>query len=151
MTPISIRLASSADDIAMIAPLFDAYRVFYRQSSDLEASRRFLLERWRQRETVLFFAVTGGDVAGFVHLFPSFASDRMRRLWILNDLFVASSFRRSGVAKLLMQRAEQHARDTGAVGLTLSTAVNNVSAQQLYRSQLYRKDEQFFVFNRYFE
>lgn len=151
MTPISIRLASSADDIAMVAPLFDAYRVFYRQPSDLDASQRFLLERWRQRETVLFFAVAGGNAAGFVHLFPSFVSDRMRRLWILNDLFVAAPFRRAGVAKALMQRAEQHARDTGAVGLTLSTAVNNVSAQQLYRLQLYEKDEAFFVFNRSFE
>ncbi len=75
----------------------------------------------------------------------------MRRLWILNDLFVDSAFRRTGVAKVLMQRAEQRARDTGAAGLTLSTAVDNVSAQQLYQSQLYVKDREFVVFNRYFE
>ena len=103
---MEIRLASDLADIEAVAPLFDAYRVFYKQPSNLDASYSFLAERWKLRESVLYFACAFGTPVGFVHLFPSFASDRMARLWILNDLFVDPRNRRQAIARDLMQRAE---------------------------------------------
>ncbi|HTV74409.1 MAG TPA: GNAT family N-acetyltransferase [Candidatus Acidoferrales bacterium] len=147
---VQIRLAESLEDVARVAPLFDAYRVFYRQPSDLAASYAFLAERWQRRETVLFFATVEDANAGFVQLFPSFSSVSIGVFWILNDLFVDSRYRKHGIGGRLMQRAEQHAHETGAIGLTLSTAVDNFTAQALYRSQGYVRDEEFLVFNRYF-
>ena len=149
--PLEVRLAESIDDIRAVAPLFDAYRVFYRAPSDAKRANDFLSERWRLRESVLFIAYDGAAPVGFVHLYPLFASVEMRRLWLLNDLFVAPGARQSGVGRLLMQRAEQHARETGAAGLTLSTALDNARAQALYESEGYKRDTHFYVYNKMFE
>lgn len=146
-----IRQAESLDDIRAVAPLFDAYRVFYKAPSDPQRAYEFLAERWRLRESVLFVAFDGTAPVGFVHLYPLFLSVSMRRFWLLNDLFVISAARRTGAGRLLMRRAEQHARETGAAGLTLSTAADNATAQALYVSEGYERDERFFVFNKMFE
>jgi len=149
--PLEVRLAESIDDVRAVAPLFDSYRVFYRAQSDAQRAYDFLFERWRLRESVLFIAYDGAAPVGFVHLYPLFSSVEMRRLWLLNDLFVAPGARKSGVGRLLMQRAEQHARETGAAGLTLSTALDNARAQALYESEDYKRDARFCVYNKTFE
>jgi ribosomal protein S18 acetylase RimI-like enzyme len=145
---MQIRLAESADDVRRIAPLFDAYRRFYGAQPDPERALAFLLERWRLRESVLFAAFEGEMAAGFVHLYPLFLSVEMRRFWLLNDLYVNPDVRRGGVGRALMRRAEQHARETAAAGLTLSTAVDNATAQGLYESESYVRDVKFLVYNR---
>jgi GNAT superfamily N-acetyltransferase len=142
--------ATSEAHIRLIAPLFDQYRVFYKQTPDIEASYRFLRERWIARESVLFLALDeGGEPVGFVHLYPFFLS--MRRFWVLNDLYVTPPARRKGTARALMRRAAQHASETGSAGLTLSTAIDNVHAQALYESEGYVRDTRFFSYNRFFE
>jgi GNAT superfamily N-acetyltransferase len=145
---MEIRMAESAGDIRRVAPLFDAYRRFYGANSDPEGALAFLLERWRLRESVLFAAFDAEAPAGFIHLYPLFLSVEMRRFWLLNDLYVSPDARRGGVGRALMRRAEQHARETNAAGLTLSTAIDNVTAQGLYESESYVRDIKFFVYNR---
>jgi GNAT superfamily N-acetyltransferase len=136
--------------IRLAAPLFDQYRVFYGQTSDIEASYRFLRERWIARESVLLLAIEeGGEGSGFVQLFPVFLSGQMRRLWVLNDLYVKPDARRKGTARALMRRAEQHALETASAGLTLSTGIDNVNAQALYESEGYVRDSLFFYYNRF--
>ena len=141
-------MAESAGDIRLVAPLFDAYRRFYGARSDPDGALAFLLERWRLRESVLFADFDGKTPAGFIHLYPLFVSVEMRRFWLLNDLFVNPDARGGGVGRALMRRAEQHARETGAAGLTLSTALDNVTAQALYESESYVRDVKFLVYNR---
>jgi ribosomal protein S18 acetylase RimI-like enzyme len=144
--------ATTEAHIQLVAPLFDQYRVFYRREPNLEASYRFLRERWEARESVLFLALDdAGEALGFVHLYPSFLSDRMLRFWILNDLYVIPSARKNGAARALMRRAERHAVETGSAGLTLSTAIDNVNAQSLYESEGYVRDSEFFYYNRFLE
>ena len=145
-----IRIPDSADELRAVAQLFDAYRVFYRARSNPNAAYEFLLERWRLRESVLFAAYDGAQPIGFVHLYPLFLSVEMRRFWLLNDLYVDPSTRRSGVGRELMRRAERHARETDAAGLMLSTAMDNVKAQALYESESYERDDAFYVYNRLF-
>ena len=126
---------AGVEDVDRLAPLFDGYRQFYRQSSDLEGARRFLAARLATGESRVFVAETvDGWILGFVQLFPSFSSVSMRRLWILNDLFVAPDARRSGVARLLMDRARELADETGAKGLILETESHNAPAKRLYEA-----------------
>lgn len=121
------------EDVDRLAPLFDGYRQFYRQPADLEGSRRFLAERLAAGESRIFVAETAdGWPLGFVQLFPSFSSVSMKRLWVLNDLFVAPDARRSGVARALMDRARELAVETGAKGLILETESHNAPAKRLY-------------------
>lgn len=134
------------DHVGLIAPSFDSYRQFYGQSSDLDGAKAFLAERLAKQQSVIFLAVD--DVApatclGFVQLYPSFSSVRMKPIWILNDLFVAKEARRCGVARLLMDAALDLARSTGAARLVLSTAKENQAAKSLYFALGYRVDEQF--------
>jgi len=145
---VVIRAAQSEEDIDAVAPLFDEYRVFYKAEPDRAGAREFLYERWRLGESVLFIAYDGEEPRGFVQLYPIFTSVELRRLWLLNDLFVRESARGSGVGRALMRRAEQHARESGAAGLTLSTAMDNENAQALYESERYVRDSVFYVYNR---
>lgn len=139
------------DDVALVAPLFDAYRVFYEQPSDLDAAAAFLRERLAHDESAIFLAEDPDRTAlGFVQLYPLFASTTTPpgKFWLLNDLFVIESARKHGVGRALMERAERLARESGAVGLTLSTAIENLRAQRLYESMGFRRDTRFFVYNR---
>ena len=73
---------------------------------------------------VFYFGEIFGLV-GFTQLYPSFSSVSMKKIWILNDLFVEETSRRKGSANLLMNTVENYARETGAVRMVLATAVRN--------------------------
>ncbi len=134
-------------DVPQIAPLFDAYRVFYEQNTDLEAAAAYLRERLEKKESQIFWAHDEeGNGVGFVQLYPSFSSVSMQRLWILNDLFVSAKARRHGVGEALMNRAKEMAIDTQAKGLQLETGENNLKAQALYEKLGYVKNEEYFVY-----
>lgn len=145
--PVKIRLATSTD-IEHIVPLFDAYRQFYGQPSDAALAKSFLADRFKLRQSTLFLATDeAGLNVGFTQLFPSFSSVRASRIFILNDLFVMPAARRKGVAALLLKEAEQFARATGAVRLTLATAMNNEAARKLYEAAGWKQDETFCHYN----
>ncbi|MBS0432640.1 MAG: GNAT family N-acetyltransferase [Proteobacteria bacterium] len=135
-------MQATLDDLDALAPLFDAYRVFYGKPSDASKARDFLRERLGLRESVVFLARDAtGAAQGFTQLYPCFSSVGARRLWILNDLFVAESARGHGVARALMDAARKHALRTGAIRLVLQTARDNAPAQALYESLGYLRSE----------
>ena len=140
---IVVRRATKAD-AARIAPLFDAYRQFYGRPADQELSERFLSERLAHGESVIFLARAGGDAVGFVQLYPSFDSVEAAPVWILHDLFVHPDARGRGAGRALMERARRLAEETGACGLGLATARDNVRAQGLYEDLGYVRDDRFF-------
>ena len=139
------------DDLEALVPLFDGYRRFYRQPADLQGARAFLGERIKRNESVIFLAMLEGAAVGFTQLYPLFSSVSLKRLWVLNDLFVAPEARRSGAGRALLERAERWARETGSKGLTLSTAVTNETAQRLCENAGWTKDEEFIHYHRFFE
>jgi GNAT superfamily N-acetyltransferase len=141
--PIRI-VRATAKDVGHVAPLFDAYRQFYKQKSDLAAARTFIAERLQRDESVIFLALDDDKAVGFVQLYPCFSSIAMKRMWILNDLFVSPEARRHGAAKALMQRARQWAVETKADGLWLETAVDNHPGQLLYESLGWKRDNDFY-------
>ena len=129
----------------LVAPLFDAYRQFYEQPADPALARAFIGARLERNESIVFLAERDGRPVDFVQLYPLFSSTaaRPRRLWLLNDLYVAPEARGGGVARALMLRARQLAEETDAVGLELATAHTNLPAQRLYESLGWRRDEKF--------
>jgi GNAT superfamily N-acetyltransferase len=150
MADITIVRARS-NELEDLVPLFDGYRQFYGQRSDLAAARAFLRDRIERDESVIYVAyVDGGAAAGFTQLYPSFSSVSLKPLWVLNDLFVRSDIRRGGVARALLERARQHALETGAKGLILNTAVTNKAAQSLYESCGWTREDEFLQYNLFF-
>ncbi|MCT0207456.1 GNAT family N-acetyltransferase [Synechococcus sp. CS-1332] len=146
MQPVPVRQASLADLEALV-PLFDGYRQFYGQPSELDRVRAFLHQRLTQADSVLFIAEADGQALGFTQLYPSFSSVSMAPIFILNDLFVAPEARRSGAARRLLEAAVGQAREAGAIRLTLSTAHTNTAAQSLYASAGWKRDEVFSVYH----
>jgi len=144
--PFTVRQAT-IEDLDRIAPLFDAYRQFYRQPSDLDRARRFLLERFAHNQSILFLAANDSDALGFTQLYPSFSSVSMARIFILNDLFVAPEARGLGVGSALLAAAAEYARRLGAIRLVLSTEVTNRTAQSVYEGGGWQRDEVFYVYN----
>ena len=68
-------ISATIENIDQLVPLFDKYRIFYKQSSDPEAARKFLTERLNKKESVIFIAVdTHKNVLGFTQLYPVFSS-----------------------------------------------------------------------------
>ena len=127
-----------------MAGLFALYRQFYRQAADLAGARAFLSERLELDQSVIFMALDGVEPVGFAQLFPSFSSAVMARTFILNDLYVAKRSRGRGVATKLLRQAAQFAKGEGAVALSLSTAVDNYTAQSLYEREGWKRDQAFF-------
>ena len=141
-------LKATMSDLNDVSVLFNDYRIFYGQSSDLEGATSFLKERMEQNESTIFLAKSkDGLPAGFVQLYPIFSSVGMKRKWLLNDLFVAEEYRRHGVGKALMNQAKEFAVETNTAGILLETSKDNVKAQALYESAGYEKEDTVYFYN----
>jgi ribosomal protein S18 acetylase RimI-like enzyme len=132
------------DDVALVAILFDAYRVFYQQTSDLQAAFNFLEHRISKNESVIFVATIKGEAVGFIQLYPVFSSVSLKSAWLLNDLFVAENARKQGVAESLLQQAKQFGLETKAAYMLLQTAADNYKAQSVYEKNGWVKTHDFF-------
>ena len=137
------------EDADSIAPLFDAYRQFYGAAPDPAAARAFIAARLERAQSVVLFArslprESGSTGAiGFAQLYPSFSSVSLGPIMILNDLFVLPSWRRSSVARSLIEETIRHGERVGALRIHLSTQVTNAPALRLYQSLDFVADEEF--------
>jgi len=138
---------ATVKDLDLLVPLFDAYRQFYRQRSDPDRARRFLLERFEQSQSVILLAFQGDAAIGFTQLYPSFSSGAMARIFILNDLFVTPEARRRGAGSALLRAASEFAGRVGALRLVLSTELTNATAQSLYQRLGWQQDTNFCVYH----
>ncbi|WP_421383857.1 GNAT family N-acetyltransferase [Bacillus salacetis] len=135
------------NQLDLVTDVFNQYRVFYDQKSDLESCREYLKERMENDESVIFLAVDEGEEGleplGFTQLYPIFSSVSLKRHWLLNDLFVAEKARRRGVGEGLLNQAKNLAEETNAKGLTLETSHDNFNAQKLYEKFGFKKHTEF--------
>ena len=133
-------------DLDRLAPLFDGYRQFYGQRSDMPAARAFLFDRFRHSQSIIIIASRDSAPIGFTQLYPSFSSISMDRIYVLSDLFVIGPARKLGAGRILLEAAAQFGRSVGARQLTLETAISNVTAQTLYESCGWQRDTEFYVY-----
>ena len=130
---ISIKQAT-IDDLDEVSNLFNLYRIFYRKESDLEGAKIFLRDRILHNESVIYVAEENQKLVGFTQLYPQFSSTRMKKAWLLNDLYVLKEYRGKGISKQLIEKAKQLAKDTHSAGLSLETEKTNTIGNQLYPS-----------------
>ena len=120
-------------DLQKLSKLFDGYRVFYRKHSDVTGAKTFLAERLQKKDSEIFVAETNDkQLAGFVQLYPLFSSTRMKKLWLLNDLFVNPEYRGQQVSVQLIERAKVLVKDSGACAMFLETERSNIIGNNLY-------------------
>ncbi|EML9727395.1 TPA: GNAT family N-acetyltransferase [Klebsiella aerogenes] len=135
-------------DIEKILPLFIAYHDFYNVDSNKEEAFQYLLNRVKLGESVIYYIEDDNEVVGFTQLYPLFCSLEMKRIWLLYDLFVKAEYRKKGIAKALIQRAEQLAMESNSAFIMLSTGIDNLKAQSLYEKNGFVRDNDFYVYNK---
>lgn len=142
---MSIKKAT-LNELDPLTELFDLYRGFYEQKSDLDGAKEFLKERLTNKESVVFIAFDENNPIGFVQLYPSFSSVSMNRTWVLNDLYVKEDGRGKGFGEKLLKKAINFAEETGAKGVSLETGKENLTAQRLYEKIGFKRESHYFYF-----
>lgn len=137
---------ATLEDLEGVANLFNLYRVFYEQKSDIEGARAYIMERLENKDSVIFVVKNNQQYVAFTQLYPTFSSISMKRAWILNDLYVHVESRKQGIGEMLLQKVKEYGIQTGAKSITLSTAPDNYSAQRLYERNGYVRDTQFYQY-----
>ncbi|MEC6797172.1 GNAT family N-acetyltransferase [Photobacterium sp. S4TG1] len=138
---------ATLNDLNKVVPLYKEYLTFYHVDYSEKNPQKYLEERLSNNESVIYYIVDKDDnYVGFTQLYPLFCSLEMNRTWLLYDLFVAESARSHGVAQLLLNQADELAKETDASFIMLSTAVDNLKAQNLYEKNDYEKDVEFFTY-----
>ena len=131
-------------DIDDLSVLFDKYRIFYKQRSDVKNARSFLKKRMKRKESVIFVAEERDELIGFTQLFPIFSSVSMKRTWLLNDLYVNEKSRGIGAATKLLDAARDFGAETNSKWLLLQTAADNFTAQKVYEKNGWLRETDFF-------
>ena len=141
-------IEAGLNELEEVTPLFDLYRQFYKQPSDLPGCRNYIKARMEGSESTIFLARTQeGKAVGFTQLYATFCSVEMIPRLILYDLYVDASVRRQGYAKALMDRATEFAVRNGFKRLSLETAADNLPGQGLYEREGWERDRQFYTYH----
>ena len=129
-------------DLASVFPIFNDYRVWYEKETDLTGAEKFISERLQNNDSEIFIAENSDQqILGFVQLYPLFSSTRMKRLWLLNDLFVAKDHRGKGISIGLIDKAKELAKATNACALMLETDKSNFIGNKLYPRTGFKMNE----------
>ena len=141
-------IRASNENIDQVGKLFDLYRQFYKYESNIEESTKYISERIKKNESIIFLALTEKDKpVGFVQLYETFGSLYLGKIIILYDLYVKKDYRKYGIGYKLMKKSEEFAKSIGAKGIELSTAKNNLTAQSLYEKIGYIRGNEFYSYS----
>ena len=122
------------DDISELVPLFDAYRQFYQQSSDLNSAESFIVDRLQRNEATIYGYFIGHQLVGFTLLYPMFSSVRMKPFYLLNDLYVLPEHRNEHIGSALLKYCQVKAKEDQQAGIMLETDKSNQVGNHLYPS-----------------
>jgi len=138
--PIDI-LRAAPEHATKISEVFDLYRQYYGEISDIEASESFLRDRIKASEAIIFFAEDPfGKAVGFVLAYPIFCAVLYRRDLLLGDLFVLEGLRGKGIGHRLLQAMKEHGVEINSKATLLATEQDNLKAQGLYESLGFKHD-----------
>jgi GNAT superfamily N-acetyltransferase len=131
-------------DLPELLPLMRGYCDFY----EVDPSDDALLEMAREliadpvKEGIQLIARDeSGRAIGFATVFWTWSTLSASRIGVMNDLFVASDARGSGVADQLIAESAARAREHGATSLDWTTALDNHRAQKVYDRIGARRDD----------
>lgn len=137
-------IQATLEHLDLLTPLFIEFRESNGADTLPESSRKFLQTRLKRNESVIYLALDAQEKPlGFCQLFPSYSSSSLKRVWLINDIYVAAHARRQLVADKLLQTAKQMAQSTHSVRLRAMHQADNPRAKALYESIGFREDARF--------
>ncbi len=120
------------EDLDSTAALFNLYRVFYRQPDAYEQCKQFIKDRIDNDQSQIFLIYAEGKPVGFVQLYKLYHYIKLKKQWLLSDLFVHPDYRGLGLSVALIEQSKKWCEETGACGLMLETEKTNRIGNQLY-------------------
>lgn len=139
---------ATLEDIDALTEMFNQYLLFYKKNASLEEQKKYLYERLKNEEAIVFLAIdTHHKPVGFALLYITFSSLLLNKIVILNDLYVDSNLRKNGFAKKLIEETKNYAREIDAPVIRLRTAKNNFTAQALYQKMGFVRDEHLYGYD----
>jgi len=103
-----------------------------------EYTQQNLIQTLAQRSDNLVILAYEKEIAvGLCLCFEGFSSFACKPLLNIHDVFVEEDFRGQGVSRLMMEKAEEIARQRGYCKLTLEVLTHNHAAKNSYRKQGY--------------
>ena len=135
---------ATVKDSEKIGEVFDLYRQFYKKNPDKIISIEYIKQRLTNKESTIFFVEEDNVCIGIVQLYVTFDSLELSKKIILYDLFVRPEYRKKGIGAMLMDASKDFAENSGISGIELSTAISNGTAQRLYESLGYERDNEFY-------
>ncbi len=138
MTDISVRLAdyASASDASAVVNLLDAYArdpAGGGEPLSAHAREHLVAELAARPQAFSILAFDGDQAVGLVNCIEGFSTFQCKPLVNVHDVAVLASHRGRGVARQMLLKAEDIARERGAVKMTLEVLSGNASALALYR------------------
>ncbi len=135
---------ATVEDSEKIGEVFDLYRQFYKKDPDKITSIEYIKQRLTNKESTIFFVEEDNVCIGIVQLYVTFDSLELSKKIILYDLFVRSEYRKKGIGAMLMDASKDFAKNNDITSIELSTAISNGTAQRLYESLGYERDNEFY-------
>jgi GNAT superfamily N-acetyltransferase len=120
------------DGFQSFVELFERYRAHYGQAADQDRSRAWLADATTTGPMRAFLARVDGEAAGICLIAICPASLALGEFWMVRDIYVDPRWRRTGVARALLDAVRGAAQRSGALRLTLQTEDDNVAALRLY-------------------
>ena len=119
-------------DFLAFEGLFERYREHYGQAADPDRSRAWLTEATTSGPMRAFLARVDGVAAGICLIAVCPASLTLGEFWMVRDVFVEPRWRRTGVARALLDAVRAAAQQRRVLRLTLQTEDDNAPALRLY-------------------
>ena len=124
-------------DLPELLPLMRGYCDFYEVDTPdedlLSLSRALIADHDAEGLQLLARSGEDGHAVGFATIFWSWSTLSASRTGVMNDLFVTTDARGSGVAEALIRECVERCRRRGGVkSLEWQTAKDNLRAQALY-------------------
>lgn len=122
-----------------LVPLFNDYRIFYRQKSNTIAVKDFLKERLTKQDSIIYITYINNIAVGFTQLYFLYSSVSMKPMYVLNDLYIDINYRNKNIGTTLINKAKALCKKKGYKGLIIQTENTN-PAQHLYQREGFVKD-----------
>ena len=125
---------SRRSDRPQLLPLIEGYFNFYQTKFPGAAAISTLLDTLQEDEQlgIQLDAEEGERLLGFATLYGCFDTLVAGRILVMNDLFVSSDARRSGIGAALLRAAGEYAAESAYLRLDWVTADDNLDAQRFY-------------------
>ena len=99
-------IPANREHLDNLVPLFDGYRIFYRQGSNLNSVKDFLKERLIKKDSVIYIAYINEVPVGFTPWYLLFSPVAMKPMYLLNDLYIDSTYRSKNNGTSLINKAK---------------------------------------------